>query len=216
MAANLAIHAPIAAVQNTNNTGPLTLSIPEQAGQTFPIGVPVQLNAGFVRKWDGATIAAGILGFSLQNAANLATNGAGSPGFYGQVGPPGAIQTYGTVPNQPLAFNIAEGSPMTDGRTLLDSATASSIFEGQFDNSVGAVAADYTPTNAMIGTQVGLTFDANGQAYWDGGKVTPGTNTVGTIVSINPVDQVQAGTPNTYIVNARVRVQVLASARQLY
>lgn len=216
MAANLTTHTWMNSVESTQPGTPLNQSLPEKSGQTFPTGVPVQLNAGYVQKWDATTIAAGILGISLQNASNLASNGAGSPGFFGQVGPPGAIQTYGTVPNEPSAVNIALGAPMTDGRTLFESAIGSTIFEGQYDNSAGTVAADYTPLISQIGSQFGITFDANGQAYVDGGKVTPGTNTVCTMVSINPIDQVQAGTANTYIVNARVRFQFLASARQLF
>lgn len=213
---NLTTHVWMNSVESTQPGTPLTQSLPEKSGQTFPTGVPVQLNAGYVQKWDGTTIAAGLLGISLQNASNLASNGAGSPGFFGQVGPPGAIQTYGTVPNETAAVNIALGTPMTDGRTLFESALGTTIFEGQYDNSNGTVAADYTPTLAMVGTQFGITFDASGQAYVDGNKTTPGTNTVCTMVSINPVDQVQAGTANTYIVNARVRFQFLGTARQLF
>jgi len=59
---------------------------------------------------------------------------------------------------------------------------------------------------------LGLTIDANGQFYVDGNKVTPGTNTVVTMVGINPIDQTAVG--GVYIVNARVRFQVLAAARQ--
>lgn len=213
---NINFHTPMAAIQTTVDNGPLTVCLPEAAGQTFNFGVPVQLNAGNIQKWDGATINAGIIGVSLQPGANLGSAGAGSPGYYGQVGPPGATATYGNVFNQAAAVNIAIGTPMTDGRTLFDSSIRTSIFELQFDNAVGTVAANYTPTLAMIGTQIGITFDANNMPYADGNKVTAGTNTVATIVSINPIDMVQAGTANTYIVNARVRVQFLATAVQLY
>ena len=215
MAANLTVHIPMGSVQNVSGNTPFTVALPEKAGQTFTLGVPVQLNAGFVQKWDGATIVAGIAGITLQPAANLATNGKGSPGLLSQVGFPGAIQTYGTVQNMPLAANVAVGTPLTDGRNFFEQAVNDTIFEGQFDNSIGAVAADYTPTEATIGTQAGITFDAGGTAYVDGGKVTPGTNTVVEIVGINPSDLVQAGTPFTYIANARVRFKVLPTAQQL-
>jgi hypothetical protein len=65
----------------------------------------------------------------------------------------------------------------------------------------------------MIGTQFGLTIDASGQWYVDAAKVTAGTNTVVTLVDINPIDQTAVG--GVYIVNARVRFQVLSTAAQI-
>lgn len=210
---NLTYHQPIYTVQTTTGLTPLTGSNLEQSGQTFKLGTPVQQNAGFIRAWDGTTILAAIAGFNLTNGLNLGTSGAGAPGAFGQIGPPGAIQTYGNVPNQLSAFNIAVGTPISDGRTLFESATESNIFEATFDSSTGTTAASYTPTQAMIGTQFGLTIDANGQWYVDAAKTTSGTNTVVTMVGINPIDL--AATGNTYIVNARVRFQVLPAAAQL-
>lgn len=212
MPANLAYHEPIGSVETTSGLTPFTASQLEKAGQTFKIGVPVQLNAGYVQQWDGATIAAGIAGFSLTYGLNLGTNGKGAPGAFEQIGPPGAIQTYGSVPNQPSAVNIAVGAPISDGRTLFESAIGLTIFEGQFDNSAGAVAADYTILQSQIGTQFGLTIDANGTWYVDNDKVTPGTNTVVQVVGVNPIDQTAVA--GVYVINARVRFQVLATARQ--
>jgi hypothetical protein len=76
------------------------------------------------------------------------------------------------------------------------------------DNSVGSVAADYTPTQASIGTQYGLTFDTNGYIYVDLGKTTPGTNTVVQCVGINPDDGL--------IVNARLQFVFIKSAQQTW
>lgn len=211
---NVSYHQPIGAVETTTGLTPLTLSIPEKSGQTFKIGVPVQLNAGYIQQWDGTTLTNAIAGFNLIPAANLATNGAGIPGAFGQIGPPGTIQTYGNVPNQTSAVNIAVGAPITDGRTLLESSVDNNIFEATFDSSTGTVAANYTPTLAMIGTQFGLTVDASGQFYVDNGKTTAGTNTAVVMVGINPIDQTATG--GVYIVNARVRFQVLSAARQIY
>src|ERR1700743_429515 len=216
MPANLTVHIPIGSTETVSGNTPFTMALPELAGQVFLLGVPVQKAAsGYIQKWDGVTFAAGIAGFSLQPAQNLSTNGKGSPGLFGQIGAPGAIQTYGSVTNQPSAVNIAYGAPMADGRTYFEAATNDTIFEGQFDNSAGAVAADYTPTIAMIGTQFGLTFDAGGTAYVDGGKVTVGQNTCVELVGLNPDDQVQAGTPNIYIPNARVRFKVVPTSIQI-
>lgn len=209
---NLLYHAPIGVVETTSGLTPFTVAVPEKSGQTFKLGVPVQLNAGFAQQWDGATIAAGIAGFSLTYGLNLPSNGFGSPGGFGQIGAPGAIQSYGNVPNQPAAYNIAVGAPISDGRTLFEAAIGLNIFEATFDNSTGTVAANYTPTLAMVGTQFGLTMDTNGQWYVDGGKTTAGTNTVVQVVGINPIDM--TATPGVYIVNARVRFQVIPTARQ--
>lgn len=213
MAANLTYHQPIGTVETTSQLTPFTLSLLEKSGQTFKYGVPVQLNAGYAQQWDGTTVAASIVGFSLTTGLNLGSNGKGAPGSFEQIGPPGTIQTYGNVPNQPSAVNIAVGAPISDGRTLAESAIGANIFEATFDNSTGTVAADYTPLQSQIGSQFGLTIDSNGQFYVDGGKTTAGTNTVVVMVGINPIDQTATG--GVYIVNARVRFQVLSTARQL-
>ena len=98
---------------------------------------------------------------------------------------------------------------------MFESSVDNNIFEATFDNSAGLVAADYTPLQANIGAQFGLTVDTSGQFYVDKAKATPGTNTVVVIVGINPIDTTSAG--NAYIVNARVRFQVLAAAaRQIF
>lgn len=215
-AANLTVHEMAGAVQTVSGNTPFTGAISEKASQTFLQGVPVQLNAGYVQKWDGATYTAGILGISLQPGANLSSNGKGTPGGFSQVGPPASTVTYGTVPYQASAVNIPLGAPPTDGRTYFEAANSDTIFEAQYDNGNGTVAADYTPTISQIGTQFGLTFDASGYIYVDGNKTTVGTNTCVIMVGINPLDLVQAGTPNTYVPNARVRFQVVPSSQQVF
>src|SRR5215475_7808621 len=140
MPANLTVHTPMGAVQSISGNTFLTGALPELAGQTFLLGVPVQLSTtGFVQRWDGATVAAGILGITLQPGSNLNINGRGTPGWFSQVGPPAAIQTYGAVVNQPPAYNIAVGAPPTDGRNYFERAVSDTVFEGQFDNSAGSV-----------------------------------------------------------------------------
>jgi hypothetical protein len=204
-------------VQTISGNTPLTQALPELAGQTFLLGIPVQLSTtGYVQRWDGTTVAKGILGITLQPGSNLNINGRGSPGWFSQVGPPAAIQTYGAVVNQPPAYNIAVGAPPTDGRNYFERAISDTVFEGQFDNSGGSVAADYTPTLLDIGKEYGITFDANGTAYVDKNLAVSGTSTVLKIVGINPIDGTHDGTPNTYIMNARVRFIFLPTAQQLY
>lgn len=209
MASLLANHVPFEVVETTDDTTELTRTLPEAAGQTFLQGVPVQLNAGNVQVWDGATIAAGILGVSLENAHNLGSAGAGFPGPDGggafvPVGFPGTGVTFGSVPNQPLAVNIPEGAPFSLGGVTLAEATENTIFRGQTDNNGGGAT---TPTKANIGTQYGISFDANNHAYIDFGKTTAGDNTVVILWDLDPIDG--------SIANARVLFKFLKAAMQL-
>jgi hypothetical protein len=171
-AANLTTHLPILQVLEKAGTTPFTSSQPEAAGQTFLSGTPVQLNgSGFVQAWDGATVAAGILGVSESFGANLGSAGLGTPvapfgGVTGNI----AIQTWGSVVNQPLGVNIALGTPVTDGRTLYMEPNQDNIFQALYDNSTGTVTANWTTTQATVGAILGMTKDANGYWYVDGGK----------------------------------------------
>jgi hypothetical protein len=171
-AANLTTHLPILQVLEKAGTTPYTSSQPEAAGQTFLSGTPVQLNgSGFVQAWDGTTVAAGILGVSESFGANLGSAGLGAPvapfgGVTGNI----AIQTWGSVVNQPLGVNIALGTPVTDGRTLYMEPNQDNIFQALYDNSTGTVTANWTTTQATVGAILGMTKDANGYWYVDGGK----------------------------------------------
>jgi hypothetical protein len=171
-AANLTIHLPILQVLEKAGTTPYTSSQPEAAGQTFLSGTPVQLNgSGFVQAWDGTTVTAGILGISESFGLNLGSAGAGAPTLpFGGVTGNIAIATYGSVPNQPSGVNIALGTPVSDGRTLYMEPNQDNIFQALYDNSTGTVTANWTTTQATVGAILGLTKDANGYWYVDGGK----------------------------------------------
>jgi hypothetical protein len=191
MAANIAVHTAMFPVETDSGNTERTQAIPELAGQTFKGGVPVQLTgAGFIQKWDGTTFTDGIAGVSSSFDQNLGTNGAGAPApGYQQVTGNKALQTYGSVPNEPNAVNIALGTPAIDGRTLFWVANADTRFQIQVDNSAGAVAADYTPTLLqMLGNQYGITFDAGGTCYLDANKNTVGTNTCFRVLDYDSVD----------------------------
>ena len=203
MAALLSYHTPIIPIITTSGNTEQTQGIPEKATQTFKTGVFVQLNAGFVQQWDGSTYTNGILGVSLIPASNLATNGAGAPTNFGQITGTGAIQTYGYVPNQPNGVNIALGTPITDGRTLVALANSDTIFEIQCDASSGAT---YGLTQANVGTQYGVSIDGNGTMYLDIAKVTVGTNTCLQVIKLNPIDG---------LINNN-RAQVVVVAPQFY
>lgn len=202
--ANLSTHLPILQVLNKANTTPYTSAQPEKAGQTFQFGSPVQLNTGYVQQWDGATVANGILGVSESFGLNLASNGVGAPTPpFGQITGTQVIQTYGSVPNQPKGVNIALATPMSDGRTLYMEPNSDNVFEALFDNSNGAVAADWTPVQTDIGVDYGLTMDANG--FWYVDKAKTGANAVLQIVAL----------PNGSYLNAPVAFVFLASAVQV-
>lgn len=191
MPANLTDHLIIQAVKTISGNTPLSDAKPEKAGKTFLEGVPVMLTSGFCQEWDAAVGPAsptvGIIGVSKEPGSNLGSDGAGAPSLpFGSVGFPGTSSTFGSVQYQPSAVNIAEGSPMSDGRTQYEVAVEDTIFLGQFDNAAGAVAADYTPVNADIGKEYGLTKDATGHWYVDKNKNTVGTNTVVVIEAIDP------------------------------
>jgi hypothetical protein len=205
---NLTSHGPISFAQSLSQKGPFSKGWPERAGQTFKSGVPIQpYTSGtdiFTQQWDGTTFAGGIWGFSYAFGSNLPTNGAGAPKGYGPVGSPRAIATFGSVVNQPTAVNIAPGTPVSDGRTLFMLADGDTIFEGVFDSSTGTIAANYTPESNMVGTAYGLTIDASGYWYIDGGVT--GADAVAVIVGDNPVY-------GFGVVNGRVRFQIARSAR---
>lgn len=204
MASLLANHSKIIVVETTDNTTEMTSTEPEAATQTFQSGTPVQLNAGNIQAWDGATIAKGIAGISLEDAHNLASAGLGFPGAFTPVGFPGTGVTFGKVPFQPSAVNIPEGAPFSLGGLTYAQASLNTIFEAQTDNNTGAAV---TPTKANIGTQYGLTIDANGTWYVDFGKITAGTNTVLVMVDLDPIDG--------SIPNARILFKfILASMQQ--
>ena len=209
--ANLQRHLPIIQVKNMADTSPYSSSMPEKAGQTFISGAPVQLfSSGFVQEYDGLTVppATCILGVSESFGLNLGSDGLGAPTMpFGQITGTGAIASYGSVPNQPLAVNVALGTPISDGRTLYIEPTPDNIFEAMFDNSAGSVAADYTPTQALIGTNYGLTKSAtSGTWYVDKNKT--GSGALVQYIGVNPL--------YGFTINAVVRFRFLPAAVQIY
>jgi hypothetical protein len=206
MAANLTTHLPITVVQTRTNTTEQTQSYPELAGQTFPFGSVVNLSAGgYTQLWPGTPVSSNkVLGVTMQAAFNLGSNAAGAPPAFGSVGAPGTPTTYGTVPNQPSAVNIPSGATFSDGQTIVAQAVSTTIFRGMVDNSAGSVAADWTATIANIGNQYGLTQSSSDQSFYvDLGKSTVGTNTVVTIVALDP-DTMATGSVTTGVPNGNV------------
>jgi len=203
----LAYHEPITQVKTYSGNSPMALSFPEYQSESATViqpGVPLQLNSGYAAVWNGSTYTKGIVGIASGFGQNLATSGAGAPvPPFGQVTGGGAIQYWGSVPNQPSAHNIAPGTPMATGRQeAVFLAVADTIFEAQIDNSNTGSA---VTSRALVSTDYQLTVDANGLWYVDLYKTA---NPVLVIVQLNPLDPI--GTAN-----GRVWFTFLPSAYQL-
>jgi hypothetical protein len=179
----------IHSVQSVSGNQPRIRRIGEKATQTFLFGTPVQIDSvtGFVQAWDGVTITNGIAGFSKEFGANLTTGGVAQQ------------QTFGSVPNEALAVNISRPY-FNDGQTGFEVAAQDTVFLGQVGPAQTAVQSD-------IGKQYGLTKDTDGHWFVDRTKTTIGTNTVVTIVKLDPNDQ--SATPRG------VYFTVLPSAAQI-
>lgn len=161
---------PIHSVQTVSGNQARVRRISEKETQTFLMGTPVQLTAGYLAAWDGVTIPFGIAGFSLSAASNLTTHGV-----------PKTL-TFGSVPNESSAVNIPRGAPLNDGRCDFETATQDTIFRG-------LVGPSQTVTQANVGIKYGMTIDSDGYWYVDTTKTTVGTNTVLTVTKLDPVDQ---------------------------
>lgn len=71
-----------------------------------------------------------------------------------------------------------------------------------------------SPTIASVGTQYGLTVDANGNWYIDFNKTTVGTNTVLVVIGLYPGDVLQS-TPFTEVPNGMLLFKFLPQASQV-
>lgn len=145
----------------------------EEAGQTFTAGVPVMIKStdGGVQIWDGTTVANGIAGFSVMNANNLSTTGAGAPqGFTPVLGPGSNIGSYAANPYQPLAVITPPMVPIVDGFQIFAVAGRPNVFIGVIGTSLTTPAGVATNNN-QVGVAYGLTLDsASGFWYVDVNK----------------------------------------------
>lgn len=213
MAALLTTHLPINVVSTLSGNQEKTQHFLESSGQTFTPGSPVTLTSGSVVAYSGTPTygpPGNILGISALRGTNLASAGAGASPVFGSIGYPGGLGAVQDVVNQPAAYSIYHGAPFVDGTSLVWVATQDTIFEVQVDASTGTT---YNATTSLIGTSVGLTVDGNGYWYADLAKVTVGTNAVGVIVSLNPLDFVP-GSSTTQQNNGRVRIVFAAAVIQ--
>jgi hypothetical protein len=196
--------------QNLGGAVSFTLrSALEKAGQTFFNGTPVQISNvdGGVQAYGGTTtgITGVLAGFAAEKAANLPVTGWGAPqGFTPVLGPGSYIGTYPANPNQPAATIEPPGVPMSDGRIRFWTASPGSVFIGMVGNNGNPAATAYT----QIGQNFGLSQDTNTLWYVDLSKTTSGSNTLVTIVGLDPRDPV--GT-----IGGRLWFTVMQQARQI-
>lgn len=191
--------AEIHSVQSVSGNQPRMRRIIEEAGQTFLSGTPVQIASGDggLKAWDGATVAFGIAGFCKESGNNLGSLG---------VLPTAAVTpvqslTFGSVPFESSARNI--GRPLfNDGRIGFEASDQDTIFLGQVGPAQTALASD-------VGKQYGMTIDADNHWYVDKSKSTVGTNTVVTIVKLDPNDQ-SASPRGVYFVVTTAAAQLTA------
>jgi hypothetical protein len=177
--------ALIKSIRTVSGNQPAIRRLPEEAGQTFLDGTPVQLAAGDggVQAWDGVTVAQGIAGVAKEIASNLAVTGT-QPTMFG-AGAIGAVKaslgpgTRADVPNQPLARTIFRGAPYNDTRVGFEVANADTVFYGQ-------VGPTQTPVASDVGKVYGMTKDTDGHWYVDRTKV--GASAILTIVKLDTID----------------------------
>lgn len=172
----------IHSVQTISGNQPRMRRIIEEAGQSFLSGTPVQVAAGDggLKAWDGATVARGIAGFAKEAGNNLAALGVIPTAAVNPSPQPSA----GSVPSEPSAVNITRPF-FRDGRIGIETAVDDTLFLAQVGPAQTALATD-------VGLQYGMTIDADGHWYVDKAKSTVGTNTVCTIVKLDPNDQAAA------------------------
>jgi hypothetical protein len=180
----------------------------EEAGQTFVLGTPVQVKAadGGLQAWDGATVAAGIAGVTMENANNLGSTGSGAPvGFSPILGPGSVVGNYSANPNQPLAVITPPMTPMSDGRLRFWIAAPGTVFIAKIGTTGSAPIAT---AQTQVGVQYGLTKDS-GNNYWYVDTSKTGGSAVLAVVALSPLEPV--GT-----VGGHVLFVFLNSAAQIF
>lgn len=203
---------PILPVESVSGNSFRANRLIEEATQTFKAGTPVSIAAGDggVQAWVANTQGpgqGGICGISYEAASNLASTGLGAPTPFQPIVGLGATLTFGNVPNQSAAKNIPHGAPLNDGRVGFILPAPDTVFSATFGNAGNAA----TPLNTDVGKQYGLTLDTGGNFWYvDKAKVTAGTNTVLTVISLDPRDVPGAGTRVLFVFLQNAIVNLIA------
>jgi hypothetical protein len=164
--------------------------LPEESGQTFLYGMPVQVNGsdGGVQLWDGSTLTAGIAGFAAQNAQNLGTTGAGAANPFSPIlGAGSNIGSYAANSTQSLAVITPPGVPISIGLSEFYVAGADTVFIGKIGTS--ATVTPVATTNQQVGVAYGLTKDT-GNSFWYVDTNKNGASAAVRIVGLSPLEAV--------------------------
>lgn len=188
---------PILPVESVSGNQFRAMRLIEELTQTFKVGTPVSIAAGDggVQAWVANTQGpgqGGICGISYEFASNLTATGLGAPTPFSPLTGLGAVAgTFGSVPNQTSAKNIAHGAPINDGRVGFILPSPDVVFSAILGNNGNPV----TPANTDVGKQYGLTADSGGNFWYvDRNKTTAGTNTVLTVIALDLRDVPASGT----------------------
>jgi len=186
---------PIQPVQDSAASGFAATRLIEELLQTFKIGTIVSIapGDGGIQAWDGATLSGAqgsIVGVSLEAASNIAATGSGAPTPLSPFTGVGAVAgTFGSVPNQSSAKNIAHGAPLNDGRVGFVLPGPSIVFSATFGNNGNTA----TPANTDVGKAYGLTIDS-GPNFWYVDKFKTGASAAVRVVGLDLRDAPAAGT----------------------
>jgi hypothetical protein len=179
----------------------------EEAAQTFKLGTVVALAAdGGVQAWGGATLTGGLgspIGISYEAASNLSSTGLNAPTVNAPYGGFGSTLTFGSVPNESSAKNIAHGAPFNDGRVGFFVGNVDVVYSGTFGNAGNAA----TPAVTDVGVSYGLTIDTGGN-FWYVDKSKTAGNAAVKVIGLDLRDAPAAGTRVLFIFLSAV-VQVL-------
>src|SRR6185369_2459161 len=154
---------PILLAKTTSGMVAPSKRLIEKLSQTFKFGTPVQVDNGVdggVKEWAGTPATDLIAGFSTEDAQNISATGLDAPGAMQAYGGLGSSLTYGSVPNQTNAKNIARGGPVQDGRVSFEASFPGSVFSGAVGSTQTTVATD-------VDKEYGLTKDSDGFWYVD-------------------------------------------------
>lgn len=184
-------YEPIKAVRVISSQGnaPQLFRVPEDASQTFKLGVPCRLVSGYVEEctFGGADI---VYGISAEPAHNLASAGTLQD------------ENEGSPPNQPSAVTTAVGAWIRDGNIGLYGANGQTVF------SI-ALKSGQTFTQALLiaGTFYGITKDATSGFWFLDNTVTGGNSAVANLLGVDP------SSPNTAAGGSRVFFMFAESKR---
>lgn len=184
-------YEPIRAVQVQSQQGALPAAgrAPEDAAQTFKVGVPIRLVSGLVQEctFSAADI---VYGISSEPAHNLTTAATAQD------------LSEGTPQNQASAITTPVGAWIRDGLLGFYKANGLTIFS--ISLKTGQV---FTQALVIPGTLYGLTKDATTGFWYLDNTDTTGNNAVANLIGVDP------SCPNTVAGGSRVYFTFAAAAR---